>query len=132
MTDGTVTEETVEAVRRRIGIPTRHRQRFHNELCSGDSFRHFAQGYGDDNPLFCDADYAKSSCWDELIAPPMYPISAGRLRNVEWTEAEAAAMGGGDPWPALVSTCAANGGYSSNRCVPARRFSGSNPSSTPS
>lgn len=97
MTVGIVAEETVEAVRRRIGIPTRHRQRFHNELCSGDSFRHFAEGYGDDNPLFCNSDYAKSSCWDDLIAPPMYPISAGRLRSMEWTESEAAAMGGGDP-----------------------------------
>ena len=28
----------------------------HNEICSVDSFRQFAQGYGDDNPLYCDPD----------------------------------------------------------------------------
>lgn len=94
---GMVSEESVEAVRRRIGIPTRHRQRFHNEVCSSDSFRHYAEGYGDDSPLYGDPNYAASSCWEGLIAPPMYPLSAGRLRPVAWTESEAAIMGGGDP-----------------------------------
>jgi acyl dehydratase len=94
---GVVSSETVEAVQRRIGIPTRHRQRFHNEACSADSFRHYAEGYGDDNPLFSEMDYANSSCWEGLIAPPMYPLSAGNLRKVKWTEAEASEMSGGDP-----------------------------------
>jgi acyl dehydratase len=94
---GVVNDDTLAAVRRRIGIPTRHRQRFHNESCSADSFRHFARGYGDDNPLYSDAEYARTSPWAGLVAPPVYPISAGKNRNVGWTDDEAEAMSGGDP-----------------------------------
>jgi acyl dehydratase len=94
---GRVNESTLEAVRRRIGIPIRRRQRFHNEVASSDSFRHYAYGYGDDNPLYCDPEVAQNSCWDGVIAPPTYPFSAGRMPAVHWTESEAAAMSGGDP-----------------------------------
>lgn len=97
MTVGVVNEETIAAVRRRIGIPARHRQRFHNEVCSIDSFRHYAEGYGDDNPLYVDPAYARESCWGGPIAPPMYPLSAGRHKPVKWTDSEALTMSGGDP-----------------------------------
>lgn len=43
-------EATIDAVRRRIGIPVRYSPRSHNECSSVDSFRHFALAYGDDNP----------------------------------------------------------------------------------
>jgi hypothetical protein len=39
-------EETIAAVQRRIGIPVRRSVRMQNEVCSVDSFRQFAQGYG--------------------------------------------------------------------------------------
>jgi acyl dehydratase len=97
MTAGLLNDETLKAVRQRIGIPVRRRQRFHNEVSSSDSFRHYAYGYGDANPLFCHPDSAQQSCWEGPIAPPTYPISAGVLREVQWTDAEAAAMSGGDP-----------------------------------
>ena len=35
-------EETMEEVRKRIGIPVRYSPRNHNEVSSTDSFRHFA------------------------------------------------------------------------------------------
>jgi acyl dehydratase len=66
-------------------------------LCSSDSFRHFAQGYGDDNPLYCDPGYARASSWGSPIAPPLYPASAGVMRPAPWTGAEKAEMSGGDP-----------------------------------
>lgn len=90
-------EETVEAVRRRIGIPVRRSRRQHNEVCSSDSFRHFARAYGDDNPMYCDPEHARASSWGSPIAPPLYPSSAGVMRPVEWTDAEKAEMSGGDP-----------------------------------
>ena len=92
-----IDEETLAAVHRRIGIRRRQRQRFHNETASTDSFRHFAEGCGDDNRLYCDAGYAEKSCWGGLIAPPTYPMTAGRARPVEWSEAEKEIMGRGDP-----------------------------------
>ena len=35
-------DETMEEVRKRIGIPVRYSPRNHNEVSSTDSFRHFA------------------------------------------------------------------------------------------
>ncbi|HEY6530917.1 MAG TPA: MaoC family dehydratase N-terminal domain-containing protein [Acidimicrobiales bacterium] len=90
-------EETLDLVRRRIGIPVRFSPREHNEVASTDSFRHFARGYGDDNPLYGDPEYAASSSWSGPIAPPVYLFSAGISRPVEWSDAEKEAMSGGDP-----------------------------------
>lgn len=94
-------EETIAAVRRRIGIPVRRSPKPHNLVSSTDSFRHFANAYGDDNPLYCDPDYAISSPWGRPIAPPMYPYSAGLMRPTEWTSSEQAEMAGGDPLAGL-------------------------------
>lgn len=90
-------EATIEAVRRRIGIPNRRSRRALNEVSSSDSFRHFARACGDDNPLYSDPDYARRSSWESAIAPPLYPLAAGVMRPVQWTEAEEAEMSGGDP-----------------------------------
>jgi len=36
-----------------------------------DNIRNFAVGCGDDNPLYCDPDYAKATRWGGVIAPGM-------------------------------------------------------------
>jgi len=90
-------EACIDAVRQRIGIPMRNRQRPHHEQLNADAFRHFALGYGDDNPLWCDPAYGVDSAWGSVIAPPMFPLSAGRPVRVTWTPEEEAVMSGGDP-----------------------------------
>lgn len=90
-------EETIEAVRRRIGIPVRFSPRQHNESPSADSFRHFARAYGDDNPLYTDPDHATSSSWGAPIAPPLYAFTAGVMSRLEPTESERAILAEGDP-----------------------------------
>jgi acyl dehydratase len=90
-------EETIAAVRQRIGIPVRYSPRAHNEVSSTDSFRHFARAYGDDNPLYTDPEYARASARGSPIAPPLYAFTAGVTRPVQWTEAEQAIMKAGDP-----------------------------------
>ena len=90
-------EQTIAAVQRRIGIPVRRTARMHNEICSVDSFRQFAQGYGDDNPLYSDPAYAQSSSWGASLAPPLYAYSAGKWHPVDWTEEQRAEMTSGDP-----------------------------------
>jgi acyl dehydratase len=90
-------EETIEAVRRRIGIPNRRSRRALNEVSSSDSFRHFARAYGDDNRLYSDPAYAATTAWGSSIAPPLYPLSAGVTRPAHWSAAEEAEMSGGDP-----------------------------------
>jgi len=89
-------DETIAAVRRRIGIPVRYSPRAHNEVSSTDSFRHFALAYGDDNPLYTDPAYAASSSWGSPIAPPLYAFNSGRWHPVDWSAAERAEMKG-DP-----------------------------------
>jgi len=90
-------EETMEDVRQRIGIPVRYSPRSHNEISSTDSFRHFALGYGDDNPLYTELSYAAASSWGSSIAPPLYPFVSGLTREVRWSDAERAIMKSGDP-----------------------------------
>jgi acyl dehydratase len=90
-------EETMAEVRKRIGIPVSYSPKQHNEIASSDSFRHFARGYGDDNPLYNDPEYATASSWGSPIAPSIYPFSAGKWRPTNWTDAERALMKSGDP-----------------------------------
>ncbi len=47
-----------------------------NHEASWDAVRHYALGLGDDNPLFCDPDYAEATPYGTLLAPPTYPITA--------------------------------------------------------
>jgi acyl dehydratase len=89
-------EETIELVRRRIGIPVRYSPREHNEVSTTDSFRHFALSYGDDNPLYIRPEYAEASSWGGPIAPPLYPICSGVWPEIHLTDAEKAEMKG-DP-----------------------------------
>src|SRR3546814_14191953 len=42
-----------------------------------DGSRHFAYGYGADNPLFCDTAYGANSRWGTLIAPPNFIYTMG-------------------------------------------------------
>ena len=46
--------------RARIGVPQPHPQPPHYRVPNEDAFRHVAEAYGDDNPLWCDPDYAPS------------------------------------------------------------------------
>jgi acyl dehydratase len=92
-----LSDDTIEEVRKRIGIPVRYSPRNHNEVSSTDSFRHFARAYGDDNPLYCEPSYAGASSWGSPIAPPLYPFASGIARPVKLSDAEKAIMKSGDP-----------------------------------
>ena len=94
---GRLDDEVIDVLRRRIGIPRRTSRRPHHEQLTEDSYRHYAMAYGDDNPIFCDADYGKASHWGSVIAPPLFPLTAGRPAAVEWTSHQEAAMSGGNP-----------------------------------
>jgi acyl dehydratase len=74
---GVLTDEAFERSRLRIGVPQPEPNPPHNYEVTWDGSRHFAFGYGDDNPLFCDPDYAKGTRWGALIAPPTFHYSMG-------------------------------------------------------
>jgi acyl dehydratase len=74
---GVLTDEAIERSRRRLGIPKPQRNPPHNYEVSSDGVRHFAYGYGDDNPLYCDPEYAARTRWGSLIAPPTFLYTMG-------------------------------------------------------
>lgn len=65
-----LTDEGVERLRDRIGVAQPHPQPPHYRNPNEDSFRHVAESYGDDNPLWCDPEYAASTVWGAPLAPP--------------------------------------------------------------
>ncbi len=70
-----ITDEGIAALRARIGIPQPHPQPPHYLRPNEDAFRHVAEAYGDDNPLWCDPDYGPKTVWGGPIAPP--PLVGG-------------------------------------------------------
>ena len=66
-----ITDEGVARLRARIGIPEPHPCPPHYRRPDVDAFRHVANAYGDDNPLFCDPAYGADTRWGGPIAPPL-------------------------------------------------------------
>ncbi len=81
-----ITDESVDLMRRRIGYPnptlrTGAIDEPWNLSCTDDAVRRFAICIGDDNPLFVNPDYAKTTRWGGVIAPPAFEKSMGINRN---------------------------------------------------
>ena len=66
-----ITDEAIATLRARIGIPEPHPQPPHYRRPGIDAFRNTAIAYGDDNPLWCEPDYAAESRWEGPIASPV-------------------------------------------------------------
>lgn len=65
-----ITDEAVARLRARIGIPEPHPWPPHYKRPGTDAFRHVAEAYGDDNPLWCDPEYAAKTVWGGPIGSP--------------------------------------------------------------
>lgn len=68
-----ITEAMIDELRSLIGQKLRIEQ--YNHEASFDTIRHYAFGIGDDNPLWCDADYAARTKHGTLLAPPTFFFS---------------------------------------------------------
>lgn len=77
MSDGRITDEDIERARRQIGVPQHERNPVFNRNASEDSISHFAFGIGDDNPLFHDDAYGRTTRWRSQIASPLYLTTTG-------------------------------------------------------
>jgi acyl dehydratase len=69
MPDG-ITDEGVAKLRERIGVARPHTNPPHYLVPNEDAFRHVAEAYGDDNPLWCEPSYGEKTRWGGPIAPP--------------------------------------------------------------
>lgn len=68
--EGRITEEGLERLRARIGVPEPHPVPPRFLRPNTDAFRMTAHAYGDDNPLWCDPGYGDGTVWGGPIAPP--------------------------------------------------------------
>ncbi|MES2986339.1 MAG: MaoC family dehydratase N-terminal domain-containing protein [Pseudomonadota bacterium] len=74
---GKLSDEGIAKLRERVGIQYNKATPPHNFEVTWDGARHFANGYGDDNPLWCDPEYGKRTRWGGLIAPPTFLYTMG-------------------------------------------------------
>jgi len=86
MLRGRITDESVGHMRERIGWsnPTIRNGLMvvpWNTCCNADAIRHYANGVGDDNPLFTDQEYASRTRWGGVIAPPGFEATMGHDRT---------------------------------------------------
>ena len=65
----------IDRLRARINVPEPWPQPPHHRVITTDTFRHVAEAYGDDNPLWCDPAYGATTRWGGPIAPP--PLVGG-------------------------------------------------------
>ena len=72
---GRITDEAIARLRARIGVAEPHPRPPHYRELTADVFRHVAEAYGDDNPLWCDPAYGAATRWEGPIAPP--PLVGG-------------------------------------------------------
>lgn len=80
--------DDLEQAKALIGMPIR--VELWNNEATRDTIRHYAWGIGDDNPLYCDPDYAAGTRWKTIIAPPTFfygvfdAVVAPGLPDVHW------------------------------------------------
>lgn len=96
--DARITPEALAALRARVGVefPTKP----WNTVAAADTMRHFAEGIGDDNPLFTDPTYGAATRWGAMIAAPTY---LNTFSNASFSGARAGlpgvfALWAGDIW----------------------------------
>ena len=74
-----ITERGLDQLRERIGV------RIENSLepwcheATRDNIRHYAHGIGDDNPLWCDPEYAANTKFGGIIALPSFLFACDRI-----------------------------------------------------
>ena len=88
------------ALRARIGVAQPHPQPPHYRYPNEDAFRHVAESYGDDNPLWCDPDYAprqRVGRADRAAAPRRRRHAHRRGRGEPRSTTDAQALLKGDP-----------------------------------
>jgi acyl dehydratase len=74
-----ITEEGLADLRERIGVKITNTVEPWNYEASRDAIRHYAHGIGDDNPLWCDPEYADKSKYGSIVALPSFLFTTSRI-----------------------------------------------------
>lgn len=74
LAEAVITEDMIEEMRGKIGLRLRIEHSIHNEEATRLAIKKFADGIGDSNPLWCDAEYATGTRYGGIVAPPSWVI----------------------------------------------------------
>ena len=74
-----ITDAAMDDLRKRIGVKIGRTLEPWCYEATRDNIRHYAHGIGDDNPLWCDPDYAASSPYGGIVAPPSFIFACSRI-----------------------------------------------------
>jgi acyl dehydratase len=74
-----ITEQGLDELRARKGIKIEDTLEPWCHEATRDNIRHYAHGIGDDNPLWCDPDYAEKSSLGGIVALPSFLFSTSRI-----------------------------------------------------
>lgn len=74
-----ITEEGLADLRERIGVKITNTVEPWNYEATRDAVRHYAHGIGDDNPLWCDPEYAKKTKFGDVVALPSFLFTTSRI-----------------------------------------------------
>ena len=74
-----ITDEGLEDLRKRVGVKIEKTVEPWCYEATRDNIRHYAHGIGDDNPLWCDPEYAKTTKYGDVLALPSFLFSTSRI-----------------------------------------------------
>ena len=74
-----ITDQALDALRQRIGQRIEHTLEPWCYEATRDNIRHYAHGIGDDNPLWCDPAYGKTTRYGDIIALPSFLFACSRI-----------------------------------------------------
>ncbi|MGR8921070.1 MAG: FAS1-like dehydratase domain-containing protein [Gammaproteobacteria bacterium] len=74
-----ITDAALDDLRKRIGVRIGRTLEPWCYEATRDNIRHYAHGIGDDNPLWCDPDYARTTPYGDVIAPPSFIFACSRI-----------------------------------------------------
>ena len=74
-----ITEAGLDDLRARIGVKIENTVEPWNYEATRDAIRHYAHGIGDDNPLWCDPEYAAKTKYGSIVALPSFLFTTSRI-----------------------------------------------------
>jgi len=74
-----ITEQGLDELRARIGVPITGTLEPWCHEATRDNIRHYAHGIGDDNPLWCDPEYAAGTHYRGIVALPSFLFATSRI-----------------------------------------------------
>ena len=84
MAEAVITDEMIAKMRAKIGSKLRIDDEINNEEATWTAIRKFADGIGDANPLWRNAEYAKNTRFGTLVAPPSWIFACYSGLQLGW------------------------------------------------